>query len=583
MTAQPHGLRYGGTIASFSGGASYARHGRPEDVPEIWRIIDGYAREGILLPRSHEEITDKIGSFHVVVRDGEVVGVAALRDFGAGIGELRSLSVLPEMQGYGFGELLIRAVVAKARATGIGELYVITASPGYFARFGWAQLPMDDVPEVLDVDRAPDRPRHLWNTAMVLRLTGVPHRIDAPALESRVHLQVYARQPLTIVAGDGCWVTDDAGHRYLDMVAGIAVNVLGHASPVVAEAISRQARRLVQASNLYYTIPQLELADALVRRSPFDRAFFVNSGTEANEAALKLARRHGHPRGASGVVAVEGSFHGRTMGALAATGQAKYRDPFEPLPGGFSHVPLNDVDALQAAITPETCAVLIEPIQGESGVRPATDAFLIAARGACDAVGALLVFDEVQTGMGRTGSFFAFEQTPVVPDVVTLAKGLGGGVPIGAILARESAAAFERGDHGTTLGGNPLACAAALATLAALDEDRLIDNARTRGEELAIGLAGFVADGLATEVRGTGLMLALETAGPWAKAAMATARDHHGLLINATGDTTLRFVPPLTISASEVRQVLERLEPALREAASAWAASAASSPASGAA
>jgi acetylornithine/N-succinyldiaminopimelate aminotransferase len=569
MSAQPSGLRNGGTIASFSGGASYARHARPEDVAAIWRIIDGYAQQGVLLPRSHEEIADKIGSFHVVVQDSEVVGAAALRDFGAGIGELRSLSVAPEMHGYGFGELLIRAAVAHARQSGIGELYVITAAPGYFARFGWAQLPMDDVPEVLDADRAPDRPRHLWNTAMVLRLTDVPRRIDAPELEARVHLQVYGRQPLTLVSGDGCWVTDDAGNRYLDMVAGIAVTILGHASPIVADALSRQARRLVQVSNLYYTLPQLELADALVRRSPFDRAFFVNSGAEANETALKLARRRGHARGAAEIVAAEGSFHGRTMGALAATGQAKYREPFEPLPGGFRHVPFNDPDALRAAVTEQTAAVLLEPIQGESGIRPATDAFLSAAREACDATDALLIFDEVQSGMGRTGSFFAFEQSPVVPDVVTLAKGLGGGVPIGALLATESAATFERGDHGTTLGGNPLACAAALATLRALDEDHLLDNARARGEELAIGLAGFVDAGLATEVRGRGLMLALETAGPWARAAMAAARDRHGLLVNATGDSTLRFVPPLTIDRGEVRAALERLEPALHEAAEA--------------
>ncbi len=569
MSAPSQGLRNGGTIAAFSGGASYARHARPEDVDAIWRIIGGYAQEGILLPRSHEEIADKIGSFHVVVQDSEVVGVAALRDFGAGIGELRSLSVAPEMHGYGFGELLIRAAVAHARRSGIRELYVITASPGYFARFGWTELPMDDVPEVLDADRAPDRPRHLWNTAMLLPLAGVPRRIDAPELEARVHLQVYGRQPLTLVSGDGCWVTDDAGNRYLDMVAGIAVTILGHASPIVADAIARQARRLVQVSNLYYTLPQLELADALVRRSPFDRAFFVNSGAEANETALKLARRRGHGRGATEIVAAEGSFHGRTMGALAATGQAKYREPFEPLPGGFRHVPFNDADALRDAVTERTAAVLLEPIQGESGVRPATDAFLAAAREACDAAGALLIFDEVQTGMGRTGSFFAFSQTPVVPDIVTLAKGLGGGVPIGAVLVAEAAAAFERGDHGTTLGGNPLACAAALATLGALDEDHLMDNARARGEELAMGLAGFVDAGLATEVRGRGLMLALETAGPWARAAMAAARDRHGLLVNATGDTTLRFVPPLTIDRGEVRQVLERLEPALREAASA--------------
>jgi acetylornithine/N-succinyldiaminopimelate aminotransferase len=572
MTAQPQDLRHGGTIAAFSGGASYARHARPQDVDGIWRIIDGYARQGILLPRSHEEIADRVGSFHVVVRDTEVVGVAALRDFGAGIGELRSLSVAPEMHGFGFGELLIRAVVARARANGIGSLFVVTASPGYFARFGWTELPMAEVPDVLDVDRAPDRPRHQWDTAMVLRLAGVAPRIDAPQLESRVHLPVYARQPLTLVSGNGSWVTDDAGNRYLDLVAGIAVTILGHASPIVADAIARQARRLVQVSNLYYTLPQLELADALVRRSPFDRAFFVNSGAEANETALKLARRHGHDRGATEIVAAEGSFHGRTMGALAATGQAKYREPFEPLPAGFRHVPFNDVDALRAAVTERTCAVLLEPIQGESGVRPATDAFLGAAREACDAVDALLILDEVQTGMGRTGSFFAFERTPVVPDVVTMAKGLGGGVPVGAVLAIEAAAVFHPGDHGTTLGGNPLACAAALATLEALESDHLLDNARERGAELAAGLARFVEAGLATEVRGAGLMLALETAGPWARAAMATARDRHGLLMNATGETTLRFVPPLTISPGEVREALDRLGPALSEAARSEAA-----------
>ena len=571
MTAQPLEPPGGAAVAPPAGPAqdasAFARRARLDDVEAIFRIIDRYTQLGILLPRSHDEIADRIATFHVVERDGKVMGVAALREFGSGIAELRSLSVLPELHGHGLGGLLVRAVISEARDLGIAELYVVTASPGYFARFGWLELPMADVPEVLDVDRAPDRPRHLWNAAMVLRLPDAGPRVDVIALESRVHLQVYPRQPLTIVAGDGCWVTDDAGRRYLDLVAGIAVDILGHASPVVADALWRQARRLVHVSNLYYTIPQLELAAALVARSPFDRAFFVNSGAEANEAAIKLARRHGHSRGAFEIVAVEGSFHGRTMGALAATGQAKYREPFEPLPKGFRFVPLNDESALRAAVGERTCAVLIEPIQGESGVRPASDGFLAAARAACDAAGALLIFDEVQSGMGRTGTFFAFEQTPAIPDVATLAKGLGGGVPIGAVLVTEGAAVFERGDHGTTLGGNPLASAAAIATLGALDEDHLMANATARGEQLARGLGDFVAAGLGTEVRGRGLMLAFETAGPWARAAVTAARERHGLLINATGDTTLRFVPPLVISPAEVDEALARLEPALREAA----------------
>jgi len=389
---------------------------------------------------------------------------------------------------------------------------------------------------------------------------------DAAAREARVHLQTYARQPITLVRGHGSWVIDDAGREYLDLVAGIAVNVLGHAHPAVAAAVAHQAETLVHVSNLYLSLPQLELAEALVARSPFDRAFFTNSGTEANEAALKLARRHGGDRGAHEIVSLTGSFHGRTFGSLAATGQPKYQAPFAPLPAGFIHVAPNDAAALDAAVTDATCAVLLEPIMGEGGIHPLSDAFLLAARAACDRVGALLVLDEVQTGMGRTGTFFAFEQTPIVPDAVTLAKGLGGGVPIGALLVRESAAAFQVGDHGTTLGGNPLSCAAAVATLRVLDDEDVIGNVRRRGSELREGLERFVADGVATAVRGRGLMLGLETARPVARDVVAAARDRHDLLINATGETTLRFVPPLTISRDEVEIALERLAAALAEA-----------------
>ena len=389
---------------------------------------------------------------------------------------------------------------------------------------------------------------------------------DAPAREARVHLQTYARQPITLVSGRGCWVTDDAGREYLDLVAGIAVDVLGHAHPAVAEAVARQAATLVQVSNLYYTVPQLELAEALVARSPFDRVFFTNSGTEANEAALKLARRHGNDRGAHEVVSLAGSFHGRTFGSLAATGQPKYQAPFAPLPPGFHHVTPNDVEELDETVTDATCAVLLEPIMGEGGIHALSDEFLVAARAACDRVGALLILDEVQTGMGRTGSFFAFEQTPIVPDAVTLAKGLAGGIPIGALLAREDAAAFKVGDHGTTLGGNPVSCAAALATLAVIDGQDLMANARARGSQLAEGLASLVANGRLTEVRGRGLMVGLETPGPIAREAVAAARDRHGLLINATGDSTIRLVPPLTIDADEVGIALQRLGAALADA-----------------
>jgi acetylornithine/succinyldiaminopimelate/putrescine aminotransferase len=249
---------------------------------------------------------------------------------------------------------------------------------------------------------------------------------------------------------------------------------------------------------------------------------------------------------------------------LAATGQPKYQEPFAPLPAGFVHVAVNDAAALNAAVGDQTCAVLLEPIQGESGIHPLSDEFLVAAREACDRVGALLIFDEVQSGVGRTGTFYAFEQTPVVPDVVTLAKGLAGGVPIGAVLARAGADAFQSGDHGTTLGGNPLSCAAGLATLRVIADEGLMANAAERGRQFVAGLASL--PGVA-EVRGRGLMLGVETVGPIAKRAMALARERHGLLVNATGETTLRIVPPLTISADEVDQAVSRLAAALSDAA----------------
>jgi acetylornithine aminotransferase/acetylornithine/N-succinyldiaminopimelate aminotransferase len=569
MKTEEARLRPGGTMASLTFGASFQRRARLNDVEAIFKIVETYARRGILLPRPRTEIASHIESFRVAELDGVVCGLASLRDFGDGVGELRSLSVLESAAGRGLGELLVRATVRDAAKAGITELYVLTASPGYFARFGWRELPWSDVPTVLDRDRETKRARRRWNTAMLLNPVPktVAPRSDIREREARVHLGTYARQPITLVRGSGSWVWDDEGRRYLDLVAGIAVNVVGHAHPTVAEAVARQAQTLLQVSNLYFTVPQVELAEALTERSPFDRAFFTNSGTEANEAAIKLARRLGGPRGATEIVALESSFHGRTLGSLAATGQPKYQAPFAPLPGGFVHVPRNDVAALETAVSERTAAILVEPIQGESGIHPLTDAFLVAARAAADRVGALLILDEVQTGVGRTGSFFAFEQTPVVPDAVTLAKGLGGGVPIGALLVRDAFAAFTPGDHGTTQGGNPLSAAAALATLKVIDDERLLDAARERGAQFAAGLQRLVEAGFGTAVRGRGLMLGLDTAGPVARRVVEIARDRQRLLVNAIGESTLRIVPPLTISAGEVDEALTRLGRSLEAAA----------------
>ncbi|HEX6391604.1 MAG TPA: aminotransferase class III-fold pyridoxal phosphate-dependent enzyme, partial [Solirubrobacteraceae bacterium] len=444
MKTEEARLRPGGTMPSLTFGASFQRRARLDDVEAIFKIVEMYARRGILLPRPRTEIASHVETFRVAELDGAVCGLASLRDFGEGVGELRSLSVLESAAGRGLGELLVRATVRDAAKAGITELYVLTASPGYFARFGWRELPWSDVPAVLDRDRETKRARRRWNTAMLLNPVPRPvaARSDIPEREARVHLGTYARQPVTLVRGSGSWVWDDEGRRYLDLVAGIAVDIVGHAHPAVADAVAQQARTLLQVSNLYYTVPQVELAEALTERSAFDRAFFTNSGTEANETAIKLARRRGGPHGRTEIVALESSFHGRTLGSLAATGQPKYQAAFAPLPEGFVHVPRNDVAALEAAVGDRTAENLLEPIQGESGIHPLTDEFLLAARAAADRAGAMLIFDEVQTGIGRTGTFFAFESTPVVPDAVTLAKGLGGGVPIGALLVREAFAAF---------------------------------------------------------------------------------------------------------------------------------------------
>ena len=382
--------------------------------------------------------------------------------------------------------------------------------------------------------------------------------------ESRYLMHTFRRQPLELVRGEGARVWDADGNRLLDFVGGIAVNVLGHAHPAVVRAIAKQAATLIHTSNLYYTRPQVELAARLNAVGLEGRCFFGNSGAEANEAAVKLARKWGklNRDGAFEVISAMGSFHGRTLAMVAATGQPKYQAPYAPMPDGFRHVPFNDIDALRAAVTERTVAILLEPIQGEAGVIPAAQGYLRAVRDLCDGENLLLVFDEIQTGMGRTGDFYAFQGYGVVPDVVTLAKGLGGGVPIGVCIAARRADVFEPGDHGSTFGGNPLACAAALATLGVIEEEGLVASAAAVGlyfeRQAATRLAPFGA------TRGRGLMQALVLNDPIAQETQAAAL-HRGLIVNAIGDRVLRLVPPLTIGEPEIDEAIHVIEVCLDE------------------
>ncbi len=375
-------------------------------------------------------------------------------------------------------------------------------------------------------------------------------------------MQTYARQPISIVRGRGAKVYDMEGREYIDFVGGIAVNILGHGHPDLVQAIQRQAAQLIHVSNLYYTEPQVRLAQMLVDHSCADRVFFCNSGAEANEAAIKLARRYGHEKhGASRfeIITMKNSFHGRTMATLTATGQDKVQKGFEPLVPGFVYAPFNDFAAVEALVTDKTTAIMLEPIQGEGGVHVADQAYLKNLRELCTQKDILLIFDEVQTGMGRTGTLFAYEQLGVEPDIMTLAKGLGGGMPIGACLATEAVAAvFTAGSHASTFGGNPLACAAGLAVCRILLEGRVLEQARRMGDYLAKGLADFKDRHRAVrDVRGLGLLQGLEVEID-AKAVVADCLTR-GVLVNATSERVLRFVPPLIISQAEIDRVLETL------------------------
>ena len=375
----------------------------------------------------------------------------------------------------------------------------------------------------------------------------------------------YARLPVTLERGDGVWVFTDSGERLLDAVGGIAVNVLGHGNTRLVEAVAAQARAMIHASNLYYTRPQVELAERLVATAFPSRVFFSNSGAEANEAAIKIARKWGHLRkdGATEIVTLSGAFHGRTLGALAATGSARYSQFFQPLPGGFKQVPRGDLAALEAALGDTTAAVMLEPVQGESGVFALPLDHLRAIRDLCDRHHCLLVVDEIQSGMGRTGRMWAHQWAGVTPDIMTVAKGLAGGLPIGATLVGARADVLEPGDHGSTFGGNPLACAAGIAVLDTISEQNLVANAATVGDRLRAGIAALEDAGRPIlEVRGLGLMLGVGLRRPIARA-VATAALQGGLLLNPVGQRTLRLLPALTLGAAEADLVVERLDRAL--------------------
>jgi acetylornithine/N-succinyldiaminopimelate aminotransferase len=372
---------------------------------------------------------------------------------------------------------------------------------------------------------------------------------------SDLMLPTYGEPALTLVRGDGATVWDDQGRSYVDLVAGIAVNALGHAHPAVVAAVTRQVATLGHTSNLVANQPSLQLAERLLALTGRDgRVFFASSGAEANETAFKLARRTGRAT----IVAADGAFHGRTMGALALTGQPAKRAPFEPLPAGVSFVPYGDAAALTAAVGGRTAAVFLEPVLGEGGVVPAPDGYLETAREVTRQHGALLVLDEVQTGIGRTGVWFAHQAAGVEPDVLTLAKGLGGGLPVSACLAfGDAASLLQPGQHGTTFGGNPVSCAAALAVLDTIEADGLLARAETLGKTLSAGITGL-GHPLVAGVRGAGLMLGVVLTAPVAAAAEAAAR-RHGFLVNAVAADVIRLVPPLVLTDTQVDSFLRAL------------------------
>ncbi|HIM81875.1 MAG TPA: aspartate aminotransferase family protein [Dehalococcoidia bacterium] len=388
---------------------------------------------------------------------------------------------------------------------------------------------------------------------------------DWIAKEQKYYAQTVRRQPVVIVRGEGTRVWDADGKEYLDFVAGWAVNNLGHSHPVITQAIVEQAGTLLQTSNQFYTVPQLQLAEILIENSCLDQVFFGNSGAEANEGALKLARRYGklHRDGAYEVITAFNSFHGRTMATVAATGQPHYQESFTPLLPGFVHVDFNDVEAIMNATTDRTAAVFLEPVQGEGGVNIPADDYLSRVREWCDEKGLLLILDEIQTGMGRLGSLFGYQEFGVEPDVITLAKGLGYGTPIGAFLSKEYCMALVPGDHGSTFGGNALTTAAAYAGTKFLIENDIPGHARAMGDHLQRRLNelksrfSFVKD-----VRGKGLLVAMEFESDIA-GQLLTHANAGGLLLNAVKPNAIRFMPPLNVTVEEIDQAMSLLGDAL--------------------
>jgi acetylornithine/N-succinyldiaminopimelate aminotransferase len=373
------------------------------------------------------------------------------------------------------------------------------------------------------------------------------------------------RPPMVIERGQGSRVWDVEGREYLDMIAGIAVVSLGHSSPVVQKALAEQAATLIHISNLYYSIPQLELAQLLTEHSPFDKVFFCNSGAEANEAALKLARKWGkrNRNGAYEIITAEHAFHGRTLATVTATGKEAYTRSFTPLPGGFKQVPLNDMDALERAVDASTAAIFLEPIQGESGVHSSEPDYLRDVRDFCRDQNILFMLDEVQTGIGRLGTLFGFERFGVEPDIATLAKGLGGGVPIGAVLAKDDAAVFEPGDHGSTFGGNPLMCHVAHSVVSYILENDVLGNVQRVGAFLKQGLEKLAREQpLIQLVRGDGLLLAIELTAERASDVSRLGLDE-GILLNATGPTTIRLAPALTLTQAEAEEAIDKIRRAM--------------------
>ncbi len=388
---------------------------------------------------------------------------------------------------------------------------------------------------------------------------------DWAALEQKYYQGTFKRQPITLVRGEGARVWDSDGKEYLDFVAGIAVNVLGHCHPAVVEAVQHQVTELVHVSNLYYNVRQVELAEQLSIQSKGMRSFFSNSGAEANEGAIKLARKYGrlHRNGAYEVISMEGSFHGRTL----ATGQASYQATWMPLPDGFKQVPFNNLAAVKETTSEKTVAILVEAVQGEGGIWPTSKEYMQGLRQWCDEQNLVLICDEVQAGMGRTGQFFSWEYYGIRPDIVTMAKGLAGGIPIGAMLTDPRTDVFSYGDHGTTFGGNPIACAAGTATIKTIVEGNLIENAAKMGEYLRTKLEGLCAKyPFIDSPRGRGLMRAVNVKHDLAPAIVQQALEH-GLLLNSTGPKTLRMIPPLILTASDIDEAIELLDRALADVA----------------